>query len=171
MSKFVFVEKLPECRKGEFSIEKPDFIKEVKEGMRSAGREKLTTANHLRVIASIIGKNYDVNFNAFKDIIAHKFEGRAYASPEDLSSIVLEMLQSQYPKMIDSYVETKLKARPSSARVVYYNGAPDQSGVFIRNGVSQIFQKDVDLELGLKQKKTVAKPAITDAEAKKSPLK
>jgi hypothetical protein len=165
MSKFVLIKEIPkELRKGEYLIEMPTFEEEVKETIRSLGRGKTLTANYLRVVADAIGKKYDNTFNAFRNIIVHNFEGRTFENTLDIAKVVFRMFESQYPKIFEKYVETKLKERPYGTKLIYFKGPFLITNVFYKAGIDEIKEKDILTYLGLKPKKIVGKPAITNEE-------
>lgn len=166
MAKFVIVDKAPEqLRKDEYVIEQPTFIEQISENAGKAPRTKLTATNHLRNIAGSIGFKYDPEGLSAWTIRPHLFEGRKFETNEDLSKIVVEMLENQYPKIFDAYLDHQIKNRPTGCKLIYYVGPFSRTASFSKNGIDQIDAKDVDVYLGLKPKKVVGKPAVTKEEA------
>lgn len=166
MSKFVVVKQKPEeLRKDEHVIEMPKFLDEIRSNATKAPRNGLVGANHLRAIAGSIGEKYDQNLTSWS-IRPHLFEGRPFSTDEELSVIVLDMLASQYPTIVDSYLVDAVKRRPLGTKLVYFVGPFQKTMAFTMNGMDQIEEKDVDAYLGLKPKKVVGKPAVTNDEAK-----
>lgn len=167
MSKFVIVDKAPETlRDGEYVINMPDFIPEIRAAAHRANdKRRLTASGHLRTIAQNIANAYDPDFNVLGKLKVHSFEGREYDSDETLSAIVLELLTRDYPIIFDKYIEKMIQNRPFGTRLIYFTGPLSKSGVFNRNGMDMLDEKDIDVYLGLKPKKTVGRPALTKEEA------
>ncbi len=165
MAKFVVVDKAPEqLRKEEFVIEQPSFMEEIKENSTKAPRGGRTAPNHLRYIVGSIGQKYDPELTAWS-IRPHQFEGRAFASDEELSKIVVELLHLQYPAIFERYVAAKIKARPNGTKLIYYVGPFNSTAPFFQNGIDKLEEKDIETYLGLKPKKVVGKPAVTKEDA------
>ncbi len=164
-TRFVVVKEEPkDLPKGTTVIRSPDFMEEIVANKSREPRGGHTAATHLRYIVGSIGQNYDPELSAYT-VRPHLFEGRKYDNDQELSKIVLEMLKSQYPQVFDRYLECKIRARPPNVKLIYYVGNFGNSTAFFTNGIDVIDEKDVDVLLGIKSKKVVGKPAITDEEA------
>ena len=165
MSKFVIVKDKPEeLKKGEYVIDTPSFVEEIQQHKTKAPKNGLTGAYHLRVIADSIAQNYDPENMTGFSVKVHKFEGRPYASDEELNSIVVEMLRESCPNVFLKYVDKKIRTRPHGTSLVYYvdsdvKGAYD---LFYRYGLSDA--RDVEPDTS-KPKKLVGKPAVTKEQA------
>lgn len=168
MAKFVMVDEAPpELRKGEFVIQSPDFLDEIRANAKMTPRSGRTGTNQLRAIVGSIGAKYDPNITAW-NIRPHLYEDRTFANEQELSAIIVDLLRTQQPRVFDSYLEHQIKNRPQGVKVIYYVGSFADTGAFNRNGIDQMNLKDVDVELNLKAKKVVGKPAVTDDEANTS---
>lgn len=166
MIKFTVAKPGTELRAGEYVVGMPTFLDEVNECSRLIGRQQYLTANAIRTIADKIAYKYDKDFNAFTNIIAHEFDGRPYKNMEDVALVMIEVFQKQYPKIFDSYLDTKIKNRPYGCKLIYFTGSPLFSNIFYKNGIEEIKPKDIEVHLGLKKKKTVGKPFVSKEETK-----
>lgn len=164
MAKFVTVEKAPEeLRKDEYVIEMPNFLEEIRmASARNTAKKGRLSPSFLRSIASMIAINYDREFDPLRQIKAHDYDGVGYETEEQLSNIVVTALERDYPVIFDRYLEHKIKNRPFGTKVVYFVGPHNKSGVFFANGIDALDLKDVDTFLGLKAKKVVGKPAVSN---------
>ena len=143
MTQFVILDKAPEkLKKGELVIEMPNFMTEIEQESGKAPRNKLTAVNHLRAIAGVIGQNYDENFNPWSHVKPNKFVGREFKTNEDISKIVIEMFQAQYPTIFASAVSKKIKARPQGTGLVYFVGPENLSQLFFNEGLDLKDGKD-----------------------------
>lgn len=168
MSKFVVVKQAPaDLRDGEHVIEMPTFLEEIQANANKAPRNNLVGVNHLRAIVGSIGDKYDPALTSW-NIRPHEFEGRAFANDRELSRIVIELLEKQYPSIFDSYLSHKVKQRPVGTKLVYFVGPFQKSMAFFMNGLDSIEEKEIDVYLGLKPKKVIGKPAITKQQAEGS---
>lgn len=166
MSKFVVVKEAPkELPKDTHVIRMPTFIEEIRANANKTALNGLTGVNHLRSIAGSIGDKYDQNLTSWS-VRPNLYEGRAYANDEELSAIVLDMLNTQYPSIIDSYLMYQVKHRPVGTKLIYFVGPFQKTMAFTMNGLDHIEEKEVDVYLGLKEKKVIGKPAITNKQAK-----
>ena len=167
MAKFVLVNEQPESlRDGEHFISMPLFLEEIRvASARQMGRKNLTSSSYLRSIANMISINYDQEFDPLRHLKAHDYEGLEFKDELELSAIVRRMLRENYPKIFDKFVEAQLKKRPHGTKVIFFGGTLQESSAFFENGIDLIDKKDVDVELGLKAKKIVGKPAVSKAEA------
>jgi hypothetical protein len=166
MAKFVNTTNVPETlRDGEYVIDMPTFIPEVRAAAaRSNDRRRLTHGSLLRTVAQNIANSYDQDFNVIGKLKVHDFEGREFASDEDLSKIVLELLERDYPVIFDKYLDHQVKKRPNGTKLIYFTGPHTKTAVFTNNGIDRIEEKDVDTYLGLKPKKVVGRPAVSNDE-------
>jgi hypothetical protein len=156
MTKFVVVKEAPkDLTKECYVIEYPTFLEEIMENKRREPRGNLTANAHLRGIIGTIASKYDPdNFLAGANIKPHLFEGRAYSTDEELSKIVVEMLQSQYPEIFERHLEHKIANRPLNVKVIYYTGPYYASLPFFKHGIDKIDEKEVENYLtGKKNKK------------------
>jgi hypothetical protein len=164
MAKFVIVDKVPaELRKNEHVIEMPSFLEEIRlASARNLNKKGQVSPSFLRSIASMIAINYDKEFDPLRHLKAHDYDGVGYENEQDLSKIVLAALERDYPAIFDRYLEHKIKNRPFGTKVIYFVGPHSKSSVFYAHGIDSLDVKDVDTFLGLKPKKTVGKPAVTN---------
>lgn len=161
-TKFVIVKEVPkELPKHTCVIESPDFLEQVVENKGREPRGGVTAGTHLRYIVGSIGEKYDPELGAYT-VRPNLYEGRAYANDKELAGIVVEMLKSQYPKVFNSYLDNKIKTRPSDTKVIFFVGNFADTTAFSLNGIDSLDEKDVDVHLGLKEKKVVGKPAVKD---------
>jgi len=136
MTQFVIVDEVPEnIKQDEYVIEMPNFMAEIEQESDKAPRNKLTAVSHLRSLAGVIGHNYDENFSPWSHIKANKFVGRKFETNEDLSKIVLEMFESQYPNIFPAYISVKIKKRPKGTSLIYFVGPEKFSQLFFNEGV------------------------------------
>lgn len=157
-TKFVTVQEVPEeLPKGAIVIQAPNFLEEIKSNKAREPRGNITAGTHLRYIVGSIGEKYDQELSAYT-VRPHLFEGRRYETDEDLAQIVVEMLRSQYPKVFDRYLDHQIRNRPANTKLIYYVGNFADTAPFFTNGIDKLAEKDVDVFLGLKEKKVVGKP-------------
>jgi hypothetical protein len=165
MAKFVVVDKVPEeLRKEEYAILPPTFSDILSTQAKKAPHNGLTGASQLRYIAGAIGEKYDPNLSSWT-VRPHLFEGRPFKTQEELSAIVVQMLQAQYPQIFQTYLDHEIKQRPVGTKLIYYVGNFANTAPFFSNGIDLIDEKDVETYLGLKPKKVVGKPAVTKEQA------
>lgn len=168
MSKFVVVKEAPKAedlRPGEMVIDRPDFLEEIAENKRREGRGGQVGSNHLRYVVGTVGAKYDPELSAYT-IRPHLFEGRPYTTDLEFSAILTDVFNQQYPKIFESYLDYKIRTRPTNTKLIYYVGNFVGTGAFFKNGFEPLDAKDVDAYMGGKPKKVVGKPAITDADVK-----
>lgn len=165
MAKFVVVKNAPEkLEKGEIIINPPNFLEQIKDNARKAPKRQQTAINHLREILNSIATKYDQEMNVMKFKLVN-YEGVAYANDEELSVILMRILKTEYPQVMDRYLDHELKSRPMGTKLVYYTGDFTSTGPFYKAGLDLLEEKDLDSFLTGKPKKTVGKPAITKEEA------
>lgn len=168
MAKFVVVKEAPpELRKDEYVIEQPNFMAEVDETRGRRPHNGLMGSSYLRTLTGLIGEKYDNTLTSW-NIRPHLYEARPFKTDEDVSAIIVDLLKTQHPSVFEGYINTKIKSRPLGTKVIYYVGDFTNTKPFFDNGIDQIQEKDVEVELGLRAKKVVGKPAITNDEAKGS---
>jgi len=165
MAKFLIVKNKPEeLKKGEYVIDAPSFMEEIVSNKTKAPKNGLTGAYHLRVIADTIAQNYDPeNMNGFS-VKVHSYEGRPFATDEDLNTIVVEMLKESCPSVFLKYVDKKIRNRPFGTNLVYYvdSNLKGAYELFYKHGLSDAREVEPDTQ---KLKKTVGKPALTKEQA------
>jgi hypothetical protein len=167
MSKFVIVKTAPaNLRKGEVVLESPSFLEQIRANAHKA-RKGLTAVNHMRDILNAIQQRFEADINVFK-IPFSQYEGLPFANEDELSKIVIRLLKKESPGVFEKVLEYNIKNRPHGSKLIYYVGDLDGTGPFFRNGIDMIDEKDVDVELGLKPKKIVGKPAVTKEESEES---
>lgn len=168
MSKYTIATKAPATlRKGEVLIQEPDFLEQIRACAHKAAKKSVTGVNHLRDILNAIRQKYDPDLNIFK-VPLSQYEGLPFKHENDLSKIVIRMLKKECPGVFEKVLEYNIKNRPHGAKLIYYVGDFGDTGVFTRNGIDFIEEKDVDEYLGLKPKKVVGKPAVTKKESEGS---
>jgi hypothetical protein len=164
MAKYVMVNEAPvDLRRDEYVVKMPDFMQEIEENAKKAPRSNNVGINHLRTVVGTIGMKYDPTLTAW-NIQPFNYEARPYANWQEFSAMVLELLKEQHPSAIHGYIDAMIKARPHGTKLVYFVGPFEWTTMFVRNGIDSIELKDVDVYLGLKQKKVNPKAAISDEE-------
>lgn len=160
--RFVRVNLAPKTlQKGEFIIEAPNFLEEVKSCEKKRPRNHVMSINYLRELVALIGAKYvGETFNPLIDVNVSHYKGTPCENAEQAHEIIVKLFKQFYPRMFDAYVEYHLKLRPSGTNLVYYYGPPSQVSAFIKMGFDEVLEKDLN-----KSKKVVGKPAITDEEA------
>lgn len=160
--KFICVKNVPEkLDKNEHVIEFPSFLDEVKANSKKCSTDKITKSAHLRHILGDIGMKYaDGNFSPYTDIRIHKYEGIPFNSDEELSRIIVNLLDNEYPKMFEYYISHEIQKRPKSTELIYFTGDFMYSAAFTNAGFQQIQEKDIETTVGRKEKKVIGKPAI-----------
>lgn len=168
MSKFVVVPTAPvSLRKGESVIESPKFLEQIRANAHRAAKKKLTGINHLRGILEAIQQSYETDLNVPK-IPLSLYEGIAFDDENDLSRLIVRLLKSERPAVFEKVLEYNIKNRPHGSKVIYYVGDLHDTTPFFRNGMDMIELQDVDVELGIKAKKIVGKPAVTKEQSEES---
>jgi hypothetical protein len=170
MSKFVLVTEAPKkINKGEIVITEPNFMSEIAQNARKAPKVKQTGLNHLREILNSISNKYDKDMDVMRIRLAN-YEGLPYDDDKDLHNIVVRILEKEYPKAFDKYLDHHIKSRPMGTKIIYYTGSLKSTTPFYENGVDMLDANDIDQHLTNKSKKIVGKPAITSDEAEKLKL-
>lgn len=156
MAKFVVTKSRPkDLKKGEYVVETPNFLSEIKQNMKNAGRGGLTGINHLRSIVGTIGNTYDQQLTAYT-VTPYAYEGLPYSSDEELSRIVCKMLREQYPQIFDKCIDKKIKDRPFGTKLIYFVGSFLETAPFNANGIDHIEEKEIDAYMGNKKTKTAS---------------
>jgi hypothetical protein len=165
MAKFVVVKEAPaELRKGEYIIAQPNFMEEVVANKGKRPNTGLTGPAYIRSICGMVGERYDNTLTAW-NIRPHLYDGRPFKTDQDMSEIIVDLLKTQHPSVFEGYINHKIRTRPIGTKVIYYVGDFTTTKPFFDNGIDQIEYKDVEVELGLKAKKVIGKPAITNEDA------
>lgn len=161
MSKFVNTKQLPEnLRKGEYVVRFPDFKEEVSEFYsRVRSNFKLTTVSMLRNILGAIGNSYDPTFD-FYAIPYNNFDGLKIDTIDELIKVVNNIVRLHAPSLYRKSMEFQIKNRPIGIKVIYFDGPFSYTDVFNNFGMFEIKEKDVDVELGLAEKKIPPKSAV-----------
>jgi len=170
MSKFVVVKEAPaELKKGEYLVDTPSFLPQIAFHKTKVPRNGLTGSHYIRNIVDSIAQAYDPENMTEFSVKAHLYEGRAFSSPEEMNSIVLEMLRNDYPAVFAKYLDNKIRNRPSKTELVIYvdSNIKGQYEIFYKNGLSEV-EKETTQKT--KSDKVVGRPAITkeQAEAQKN---
>jgi len=162
--KYVCVKEAPsKLRPGEYVVHTADFIPQIKDSMRRAGRGNTLQNNHLRSIIQLIISAYNVEDKSEFNVRINRHEGLEYSSVEDISKIVCNMLRIEYPEIFDIHLAKSIQERPMGTKVIYFVGDFTDSRAFTVAGFEHIVPKEIDYALGLKTKKVVGKPAVKDA--------
>jgi hypothetical protein len=140
MGQFLVVEEAPESvGQGEYVIEQPNFLKEIALHKTKTPKNGLTGAFHLRMILDTIAQNYDPQNMTAYSCKVHHYEGRPFSTDQELNSILVEMLQKDYPAVFTKYLDKRIKTRPKGAEKIFYveSGLSDAAEVFYNNGFSE----------------------------------
>jgi hypothetical protein len=138
MAKFVIVDSVPnKIEEDSLVVAMPNFLEEIRQNHGKRPRINATAINHLRAILFTIGQKYDQNFNSYTDINLSNFEGRPYNTDEQLSEIVLEIINKQRPSLVDNYVKTALSRRSRNTSTVYFVGPKEKANLFIEAGLDE----------------------------------
>lgn len=165
MAKFIVVKEAPaELKKGEYLIDKPNFLAEIAQHRTKAPKNKLTGAFHLRMIADSIAQNYDPEQMTAYSVRVHNFEGRPFDNDETLNQIIVEMVSADYPAVFPKYLDKKIKERPRDTDIIYCvdAGIKGMYEIFYQNGLSDIKDAVPPKE---KSGRVVGKPAVTKEQA------
>jgi len=159
MIKFAIVNDIPtELKKGEFVLKKPDFLTEVAANLNKAPKGpkgKLTGINQLRYIVDSIGMKYDSAGTNGWSVKPHLYEGRPYSTNEDLSKIVVEMLEKCHPSIFRKYVEFAINNLPPGTEVVLLEDfkVPGATTPLFEKGFAQFSQEELNKQASEKTKK------------------
>ena len=170
MAKFTIVKAVPkELDKGTFVVQYPDFAAEIEANVRKSPKNGQTAVHHLREILGSIAEKYDHDMNIMRVNLTN-YIGLPFANTQELSAIVVRILEDQYPTIFGKYLDSALKARPMNTKLVYYVGNLTSATPFYSAGLDLLDEKEVESYLSGKPKKVVGKPAITNEEAKKNEI-
>src|ERR1700693_2137705 len=121
MVKFVTVKVAPtDLKNGEIVIRRPDFLDEIAANSAKAPKRGVTGANHLRQIVDTIGIKYDPENTNSWSIRPHLYQGVPYTTNEDLSKIVVAMLETEHPAIFKKYVEYQINHLPPATELIYF---------------------------------------------------
>ena len=146
MTKFVVTKNVPEnLSKDCYVIRYPDFMEEILANKRREPRGNITANAHLRFITGTIAEKYDPTNHLGAAIIRpHLFEGRTYSNDEELSKIIVEMLESQYHSIFEKYLAYKVKHRPMNVKVIYWTGPYQMTTPFFQHGLDKLDENEVE---------------------------
>ena len=166
MAKFVKVTEkdLPDTlSKDEFVISAPTFVEEVKACTKKKPKNGQLSPNYMREIAAAIGDKYlNEDFNTLVDINVSRFRGIPIKDDEATSAAAVRMMSKSVPDILDRYVDYHIKKRPQGTKLIYFLGDHLFTDSFASNGIDELKQKDIPVYLGVKKKKVVGKPAVSD---------
>lgn len=132
---YIQVDKAPENLKdNEMVIEKPTFIEQIAASKLRRGVSKLTTVNALRDALMLITDKYDNTVNPYR-LSLNKYEGLTYETNDDLSKIILKILDDAGIDLVTKAIDFHLKNRDLKVNTVYFV-SDDLAGstAFIANG-------------------------------------
>ena len=161
---FVRVKEVPvELRKGEYVVEAPTFIDEVRACFHKRPRNNSMSINYLRELVAAVGARYlPEDFNPLTDVNVANFKGTPCTTEGEANEILLKLFKQKYPRALDAFVEHHVKRRPDGTRTIYFLGDGTQAGVFLKHGLQEVLLKD--LYKDEKPKKVVGKPIPTKEE-------
>ena len=141
---YILVDKAPEKLKdNEMVLFKPTFIEQIAKSKLRRGVTKLTTANALRDALMLITDIYDNTVNPYK-INLSAYEGLAYETDADLSTIILKILDDQGVDLVTKAIDVQLKSRDLKVDTVYFvSDNLNGSTAFLANGFTQQKSKKV----------------------------
>jgi hypothetical protein len=155
MTKYICVTAPPAAvGKGEYVISMPDFAEEVAKCRQKFPAKGLTTTTILHDIVNAIGHRYEAEFPGSGIFALNDYTGVAFATPADLAVVVKRAFTRFYPKIFDSYIDHQIKHRPFGTQLIYFVGDHLNTVSFAANGIDVIEEKDVDVYMGRKEKKT-----------------
>lgn len=166
MTKYVLAKEsdLPESlSKDEYVVTAPNFVEEVRACSKKKPKNGLLSPNYLREIAAAIGDKYlNEDFNTLVEVNVSKYRGIPITDDKSVSDVAVKMMSKAIPDILDRYVDYHIKKRPLGCKVIYFLGDHLQTGAFSFNGIDEGKLKEVPVFLGLKNKKIVGKPAVSD---------
>jgi len=132
---YQLVDEAPETLKSnEMVINRPTFIEQIAKSKLRRGVKKLTTANALRDALMLITDVYDNTVNPYR-LNLSQYEGLAYETDEDLSAIILKILNDHNVDLVTKAIDHQLKTRNLKVDTVYYvSDNLDGSTAFTLNG-------------------------------------
>ena len=154
MSKFVLVEKAPEkLRKGEMVIERPTFSEELKKSaVARPNNYPNSTTNYLRFVVQQILKTAALPDQISYTLPYNSYDGVPCPKDEDVAALLMKIIKQHKPEILKEYLRKIIKARPVNTLVIYYTGMFGDTDVFYEEGINKIEEREIDIELGLKQR-------------------
>lgn len=170
MAKFVVVKTAPaELKNGEYLIDSPSFIDQIKLHTMKKPRNGFTGSHYIRMVMDSIAQAYDPENMTAYSIKAHLYDGRKIETDKDFNDILVEALRNDCPTVFPKYLEAKVRTRPAGTeRVIYVDSnIKGQYEIFYANGLGE---EEATVVEKPKSDKVVGKPAVTkeQAEAKKN---
>jgi hypothetical protein len=147
------------------------FVDEVKACSNKKPVSDLLALNYIRNLAEEVGKKYDKTFNVYRHVVPSDYVGIRCETDEQIAKVVEEMFLASYPQIFDKYVEFHLRKRPMSVRVIYAVGDLGNYDAFVRLGISEITQTQLDAHIGDANLEKQEKIQETSAETIESLLK
>ena len=137
MMEYILVDEAPDNLKdNEMVLVKPNFIEQIDASKLRRGVKKLTTTNALRDALMLITDKYDNTINPYR-INLSAYEGLAYENSQDLSKIIIKILNDSGIDLVTKAVDYYLKNRNLKVTTVYYvSNDLEGSAAFIANGFS-----------------------------------
>jgi len=141
MAQVVFVKELPTTlAKDEIAVSAPNFVEQVRASKRKASGKQLTSQIYLNQVVTLVRNKYDNDGELYEQtmrIAYSKFVGLPFKSDEDVSDIVVRILATYCPTMLDRAVEWNIKNRPAGTKTIYFNGPKSYLGVFFQHGITE----------------------------------
>ena len=162
MSNFVCVSDVPtKLDSCSFVVPKISFKEQIVKCKDKQPKNGTISRNHLREVLAFIGMDYnDESFDPLTSLNVSSLVGRTYSSDEELDELLFNLFDKQYPKMFDYFVLHHLKQRPIGTKLVYFLPINKGTKPLYDLGLQNIKPSDIDVALGLKEKKVVGKPAV-----------
>lgn len=160
MSKFIRVKEAPKTLTGyEHVIYGPNFMEEVEAHSKRRPRGNVIGLNYLRDILTLVCAHYaDPTFEPIAGFNLVNYKDRPATTLEDDHKIVLDIIATQHPKILQNYLDKKIAARPLGTEVIYYVGPMALSERFIYWGIQEI--NPTDLKKIQKDKKQTNVPDL-----------
>ena len=160
MAKYVRVDAAPEqLNKDCIVIYGPDYTSEIRTCSKKKPRDGLTTVNYLKEVVAAIGDKYfGEDFNALIGVNYSRFRGLPFSNARDIDEIIKKLFKHSVPEATDCYMDYHIKHRPHGTKLIYFVGDHLETGAFSLNGIDEIKPKEVNVYLGLENKKIVGKP-------------
>lgn len=160
MSKFIRVKEAPKTLTGyEHIIYGPNFMEEVEAHSKRRPRGNVIGLNYLRDILILVCSHYaDPTFEPISGFNLSNYKDRPSTTLEDDHKIVLDVITTQQPKILQNYLDKKIALRPLGTEVIYYVGSMALSARFIYWGIQEI--NAADLKKIQKDKKQTEVPNL-----------
>lgn len=140
MSQFKIVRKAPaKLGNNEFVISYPTFAEEISDScarVAQPGTKRLTENNMMRNALVLIGMRFEPEFNAFR-IPLGDYEGLPYSTAGDVSDLLVRILETHAPHVIDAKITHDVKNRPAGTTLVYFNGPKEKRNLLIQEGLAE----------------------------------